>query len=143
MLLRAILRGDVWNGFLLGKAKKDDVPCRFCGKRSGDGRWSFVFGSASFPPLLRVTELPELATLVALDRSNPPRCLLWHGWLPGLSGAGESDPWATSFGVFACCKLECRLVAHPGNTLLFGPRLNIGMLMILLWKCLILLIYGW
>ena len=23
----------VWNGFLLGKAKKEDVPCRFCGKK--------------------------------------------------------------------------------------------------------------
>ena len=32
MLFRAILRGGVWNGFLLGKAKKEDVPCRFCGK---------------------------------------------------------------------------------------------------------------
>ena len=29
MLLRAILCGGVWNGFLLGKAKKEDVPCRF------------------------------------------------------------------------------------------------------------------
>ena len=37
MLLRAILCGRVWNGFLLGKAKKEDVPCRFCGKRDGDG----------------------------------------------------------------------------------------------------------
>ena len=26
MLLRAILCGRVWNGFLLGKAKKEDVP---------------------------------------------------------------------------------------------------------------------
>ena len=25
----------VWSGFLLGKAKKEDVPCRFCGKK----RW--------------------------------------------------------------------------------------------------------
>ena len=29
MLLRAILCGGVWNGFLLGKARKEDVPCRF------------------------------------------------------------------------------------------------------------------
>ena len=35
MLLRAILCGGVWNGFLLGKAKKEDVPCRFCGKKDG------------------------------------------------------------------------------------------------------------
>ena len=29
--------GEVWNGFLLGKAKKEDVPCRFCGMGDGDG----------------------------------------------------------------------------------------------------------
>ena len=45
MLLRAILCGGVWNGFLLGKAKKEDVPCRFCGKRDGDGHlfWECIF----------------------------------------------------------------------------------------------------
>ena len=36
MLLRAILCEGVWNGFLLGQAQKDDVPCQFCGKRDGD-----------------------------------------------------------------------------------------------------------
>ena len=29
LLLRAILCGGFWNGFLIGKAKKEDVPCRF------------------------------------------------------------------------------------------------------------------
>ena len=29
MLLRAILCGGIWNGFLFGKAKKEDVPSRF------------------------------------------------------------------------------------------------------------------
>ena len=33
MFVRAILCGCVWKGFLLGKAKKEDVPCRFCGKK--------------------------------------------------------------------------------------------------------------
>ena len=47
MLLRAILCGGVWNGFLLGKAKKEDVPCRFCGKKDGDGH---LFWECSFPP---------------------------------------------------------------------------------------------
>ena len=37
MLLRAILCGGVWNGFLLGKAEKEEVLCRFCGERDGDG----------------------------------------------------------------------------------------------------------
>ena len=48
MLLRAILCGEEvrrgWNGFLLGKAKKEDVPCRFCGKRDGDGHCILTFG---------------------------------------------------------------------------------------------------
>ena len=45
MLLRAILCGGVWNGFVLGKAKKEDVPCRFCGQRDGDGHsfWECTF----------------------------------------------------------------------------------------------------
>ena len=58
MLLRAILCGGVWNGFLLGKAKKEDVPCRFCGKRDGDGH---LFWECSFLPLQRVRDLPEFA----------------------------------------------------------------------------------
>ena len=32
MLLKAILCGGVWNGFLLGKAKKEDVSFLFVGK---------------------------------------------------------------------------------------------------------------
>ena len=37
MLLRAILSGGVWNGFLLCKVEKEDVPCRFCGAPDNDG----------------------------------------------------------------------------------------------------------
>ena len=70
-------------------------------------------------PLLHVRELLEFATLMSLDRTNLPRCLLWHGWLPGLSCAGERDPWATSFGDLACCKLECRLGAYPVDSSAF------------------------
>ena len=49
ILLRAILCGGVWNGFLLGRAKKEDVPCRFCGERDGDGHlfWECTFPSFS------------------------------------------------------------------------------------------------
>ena len=31
MLLRSILCGGACNGFLLGKTKEEEVPCRFCG----------------------------------------------------------------------------------------------------------------
>ena len=103
MLLRAILCGGVWNGFLLGKAKKEDVPCRFCGKRDGDGHF---FWECSFHPLQHVRDLPEFAFLMSLDRSKWPRCLLWHGWLPGLNGLLSNKPWALSFGELASFHLE-------------------------------------
>ena len=92
-LLRSILCGGVWNGFLLGKARKDEVPCRSCGGKDGDGH---LFWECNFPPILHIRELPEFATLIAQDRKKWPRCLLWHGWLRGLSLAGERDPWAAS-----------------------------------------------
>ena len=41
-----------------------------------------------------------------LNRSNWTRCLLWHGWLPGLSGLCDKDPWASSFGDLAFSNLE-------------------------------------
>ena len=110
MLLRAILCGGVWNGFLLGKARKEDVPCRFCGKKDGDGH---LFWECSFPPLQHVRELPEFAFLMSLDRSKWPRCLLWHGWLPGLNGMMNDKPWALSFGELASCHLERCLGAYP------------------------------
>ena len=49
MLLRAILSGGVWNGFLLGKVKKEDVPYRFCGAPDNDGH---LFGIVPSPPSL-------------------------------------------------------------------------------------------
>ena len=48
MLSRAILCGELWNGFLLGKAKKEDVQCRFCGRKDGDGH---LFWECTFSPL--------------------------------------------------------------------------------------------
>ena len=42
-----------------------------------------------------------------------PVCLLWHGWLPSLSTAGERDPWAASLGQLADRSLEQVLVAYP------------------------------
>ena len=45
MLLRSMLSGRVWNGFLLGKSKKEDVPCQFCGGADGDGH---LFWECSF-----------------------------------------------------------------------------------------------
>ena len=110
MLLRAVLCGGVWNGFLLGKAKKEDVPCRFCGQKDGDGH---LFWDCAFPPLQHVRDLPEIAYLMSLDRSKWPRSLLWHGWLPGLNGISTSNPWAASFGDLTSSHLERCLGAYP------------------------------
>ena len=35
-LLRSVLVGGVWNGFLLGRVRSQLVPCRFCGAPDGD-----------------------------------------------------------------------------------------------------------
>ena len=71
------------------------------------------FGSAPFfLPVLHVRELPEFMTLMAHDRRRKPRCLLWHGWLPGQSLAGEMDPWAASSEQLASRALECSLGAY-------------------------------
>ena len=94
----------------LARPRKKMFLAVFCGKRDGDGH---LFWKCIFPPLLHVGELPEFATLMSPNRGKWSRCLLWHGWLLGLSGAGESDPWATSFGDFACGELERCLGAYP------------------------------
>ena len=91
MLLRAILSGGVWNGFLLGKAKKEDIPCRFCGAPDNDGH---LFWDCTFPPFMEFGNNPEFLPLMSRDRTNWPRCLLLHGWLPGLTSRTSGSPWA-------------------------------------------------
>ena len=44
-----------------------------------------------------------------------PRCLLWHGWLLGLSAAGEYASWAESLGQLADRSLEMVLGAYPAD----------------------------
>ena len=46
-------------------------------------------------------------------QSQWPRCLLWHGWLPGLNGLLGNKPWASSFGELAAFHLEGCLGAYP------------------------------
>ena len=95
-LLRGILCGGVWNGFLLGKVQGENVPCRFCGGVDGDGHLCW---ECSFPSLVRIRDCPECHHIVNLDKTGWPRCLLWHGWLPALSGCAWGIPWAGAAGV--------------------------------------------
>ena len=81
-LLRAIMVGGVWNGFLLGHARGVIVPCRFCGGFDGDGH---LFWECPHPPLVQIRENPEFHALIR----TWPRCLIWHGWLSALGGDGN------------------------------------------------------
>ena len=95
-LLRTILVGGVWNGFLLGHVRGQTVPCRFCGAPDHDGH---LFWECSFPPLVAIRGNPEFHDLMRLDKALWPRCLLWHGWLPMLSGVNGASPWAVDASV--------------------------------------------
>ena len=60
--------------------------------------------------LQHVGELPEFAYLMSLDRSKWPRCLLWHGWLPGLCGASEYGRGAATVAALSSPKTLLVLV---------------------------------
>ena len=89
VLLRNVMVGGVWNGFLLGRVRGQAVPCRFCGAPDGDGH---LFWECPFLPLVETRENPEFHDLMRLDKEHWPRCLLWHGWLPRLSGVNAASP---------------------------------------------------
>ena len=54
-----------------------------------------------------------------MDCSEWPRCLLWRGWLPGLSSLGQRDSWAASLGQLADRALEWTLGAYPTDHTVF------------------------
>ena len=53
-LLRSVVVGGVWNGFLLGRARGQPVPCKFCGAPDGDGHlfWNVPFLLLRFVKIL-------------------------------------------------------------------------------------------
>ena len=51
-------------------------------------------GNVVLPPLIEIRENPEFHDLMRMDKAHWPRCLLWHGWLPMLSGVNGASPWA-------------------------------------------------
>ena len=105
-LLRAIMVGGVWNGFLLGHVRGQPVPCRFCGAPDHDGH---LFWECTFPPLFEIRENPEFHDLMRMDKAHWPRCLLWHGWLPMLSGCNGACPWAADASESAFYLVESAL----------------------------------
>ena len=113
-----VLAGGVWNGFLLGKVKGQHVPCRFCSGADGDGH---LFWDCTFPPLVEIREHPEFYGLSEMD--TWPRCLLWHGWLPLLSGVNGGSPWADDPAEGAGNLLECALGSETSGFLEDGQLL--------------------
>ena len=90
-LLWSVLVGRVWN---LEKVQGQHVPCRFCGADiDGQLFWDCPLGSR-------------------------PRCLLWHGWLPFLSGVIGGSPWAEGPADGGGNLLECAL--GPNTLIFFG-----------------------
>ena len=110
MLLRAILSCGIWNGFLLSKAKKEDIHCRFCGAPDNDGH---LFWDCTFLPFVELRNNPEFLPLMNRDRSSWPRCLLRHGWLPGLTSRISGSPWATTPSDLASHSLDYALGPYP------------------------------
>ena len=111
-LLRSILVGGVWNGFLLSRVKGQPVPCRFCGSPDGDGH---LFWECTFPPLVEIRENPEFHDLMREDKAQWPRCLLWHGWLPVLSGVNGASPWAADASESASYLVETALEQYSSG----------------------------
>ena len=101
-----VMVGGVWNGLLLGRVRGQAVPCRFCGAPDSDGH---LFWECTFPPLVEIRENPEFHDLMKLDKSRWPRCLLWHGWLPMLSGVNGASPWAVDASESAAYLVESAL----------------------------------
>ena len=73
-LLRTIMVGGVWNGFLHGQVRSQAVPCRFCGALDNYGH---LFWECTFPPLVQISENPEFHDLMREDKAHWP-----NGWLP-------------------------------------------------------------
>ena len=119
-LLRAIMVGGVWNGFLLSRVRGRDFPCRFCGAPDNDGH---LFWDCTFPPIVEIRENPEFHDLMRLDKSHWPRCLLWHGWLPMLSGVNGASPWAVDASESAAYLVESAL-GRSSSSLISDLRLS-------------------
>ena len=113
-LLRSILVGGVWNGFLLGKVRSQEVPCRFCGSCDHDGH---LFWDCTFPPPVEIREHLEFHDHMEMDKTSWPRCLLWHGWFLLLFGVDGGSPWAQSPAEGAVNLLECPLGRYSSSQL--------------------------
>ena len=75
------------------------------------------FWKCPFPHLVEIREHPEFHDLVETDKPSWPRRLLWHGWLPLLSGVSGGSPWAGSPREGASNHLESCLGRYSSDAL--------------------------
>ena len=95
-----------------------NVPSQFLWQ----DRWRWTCFLEFLSSFIACSGAPEFSYLMSLYRGEWLRCLLWHGWLPGLSCNGERDPWAASFGQLACLEIElCLGVYPPENSDYWAP----------------------
>ena len=69
-----------------------------------------------FSPFAELRNSPEFLPLMSRDRTNWPRCLLWHGWLPGLTSRTAGTPWAIASSDLASSCLENALGPYSLST---------------------------
>ena len=96
---------------MLSKVQKENFPCRFCGAPYNDGH---LFWDCTFLPFVELRNSPVFLPLMSRDRTHWPRCLLWHGWLPGLSSSRTmGTPWAIASSDLASSCLENAFGPYP------------------------------
>ena len=115
-------RTDTFTIVFSQKVKNCHVPCRFCGGDDNDGH---LLWDCTFPPLVEIRENPEFHELMEMDKSYWPRCLLWQGWLPMLSGTNGGSPWALNHAEGASNLLESALGSYT-SAFLLDWRLPVG-----------------
>ena len=101
------------------------------------------FWDCPFPPLVEIRENPEFHDLMRLDKAHWLRCLLWHGWLPMLSGANRGSPWAADASEGACYMVEVALGRYSSGLIALSGVPLMSLIMIgLLLLCRIILMSG-
>ena len=78
----------------------------------GDGH---LFWECTSPPLVEIRENPEFHDLMRMDKEHWPRCFLWHGWLPMLSGVNGASPWAANAAESASYLVEAALGCYSSG----------------------------
>ena len=73
------------------------------------------FGNVTFPPLVEIRENPEFHDLMRMDKGHWPRCLIWHGWLPMLSGVPGASSCAASASEGASYLVEAALGSYSSG----------------------------